>query len=228
MKRIIQITSGKGPEECCFVVAQVLKKIIKACKTENCYHEVIHREKSEINGNLHSASLWVDTKNDPTILDPWLGTIQWTSESPFRMHHKRKNWFVGVFEIENASLDTFCLSDVAFEAIRSSGPGGQHVNKVSSAIRAVHVPTGLSVKVMDTRSQLQNKRLASERIEQVWNAAQLEKIRASNEDRWNNHLKLQRGNPVRIFVSKEFKVKHPVKKFRNQRASEKQKWKKGL
>jgi len=228
MKRIVQITSGKGPEECCFVVAQVLKKIIKACKTANCYHEVIHRENSGINGNLHSASLWVDTKNDPKIIDPWLGTIQWTSESPFRLHHKRKNWFVGVFEIENASFETFLLSDVKFEAIRSSGPGGQHVNKVSSAIRAVHIPTGLFVKVMDTRSQLQNKRLAGERIEKVWNAYQLEKIRASNEDRWSKHLQLQRGNPVQVFVSKDFKVKNPVKKFRAQRTSEKQKWKKAL
>ncbi len=54
MKRYIQITAGRGPEECCFAVAQVLKKIIKECKSHNCYHEVITREPSEINGNFRS------------------------------------------------------------------------------------------------------------------------------------------------------------------------------
>jgi len=225
MKKFIQISSGRGPEECCFAVAQVLKKIIKDCKLNNCYHEVITREPSDINGNLHSASLWIDTKNKNDIIDDWVGTIQWVSQSPFRIHHKRKNWFIGVFEISNAKIKTLDFKDVIYESFRSGGPGGQNVNKVSSAVRAIHKPSGLSVKVMDTRSQLQNKKLAQARMVQLWNAYQLEQIRHSNENQWNNHLNLERGNPVKKFKAKDFKLKSAPKKYKNQRSKEKQNWK---
>lgn len=56
-----------------------------------------------------------------------------------------------------AKEEVMHLKDVYFQAMRSSGAGGQHVNKVSSAVRATHVPTGISVHVMDTRSHLQTK-----------------------------------------------------------------------
>ena len=228
MKKFIQISSGRGPEECCFAVAQVLKKIIKECKLHNCYHEVIHREQSHINGNLHSTSLWIDTKHKPDIIDDWIGTIQWVSQSPFRLHHKRKNWFIGVFEISNTAIKSLDFKDVIYETFRSNGPGGQNVNKVNSAVRATHKPSGLSIKVMDTRSQLQNKRLANERIEQAWNAYQLDQIRESNEDQWHNHLNIKRGNPVKVFKAKDFKLKTPSKKYKSQRSKEKQTWKRDL
>ncbi len=228
MKKFIQITSGRGPEECCFAVAQVLKKIIAECKQYNCYHEVIHREPSGINGNLYSAALWIDTKNKTDIVEDWIGTIQWVSQSPFRVHHKRKNWFIGVFEISNTNIQPLNFKDVTYESFRSGGPGGQNVNKVSSAIRALHKPTGLAVKVMDTRSQLQNKKIAKDRLEQLWNAYQLDQIKSANESTWNNHLNLHRGNPVKTFKAKDFKLKNKPKKYKNQRSKEKQKWKREI
>src|SRR6185436_11560397 len=67
----------------------------------------------------------------------WVGSVLWVAESPLRPHHKRKNWFVGVFRlapqaIEPAGLDP---ADVRFEAFSAGGPGGQHQNKTASAIR---------------------------------------------------------------------------------------------
>jgi peptide chain release factor len=224
MKKYIQITSGRGPEECCFVVSQVLKKLIKECKANDCYYEIISREKSNINGNLHSASLWIDTTKNKEIGNDWIGTIQWIGESPFRKYHKRKNWFVGVFEIEQDNFDTLNQKDITYEAIRSSGPGGQHVNKVSSAIRATHLPTGISVKVMDTRSQIQNKKLAKQRIVKAWEENQLSTLRKSEENTWSNHTNLQRGNPVKVFKSKDFKQDPVPKKFRNERKTRNQEW----
>jgi len=228
MKRIVQITAGRGPEECCFVVAQVLKMMIQECKQHDCSYEVLHRAPSGINGNLFSASICVDTKKHPALFLEWIGTIQWVAQSPFRIHHKRKNWFVGVFEIAQDSMKPLDFSDVSYEAFRSGGPGGQNVNKVSSAIRATHRPSGLSVKVMDSRSQLQNKKLATERLEQLWKSAELEALKKQQEDGWNNHLELQRGNPVRVFKAKDLKVKAEPKKFRNQRSKENLEWKREM
>lgn len=228
MKQYIQISSGRGPEECCFAVSQVLKKLIKLCKADNCYHEVISREESGINGNLHSAILMIDTKNNPSILEGWIGTIQWISQSPFRKHHKRKNWFVGVNSLPHESILDLNVKDVVFETFRSGGAGGQHVNKVSTAVRATHQSTGLAVKVTDTRSQHQNKRLALERIMKMWSEFQCQNIQELNESGWINHMNIQRGNPVKIFTTHDFKLKSEPKKFRNKRGKEKLKWKREL
>lgn len=54
--------------------------------------------------------------------------------------------------------------EVDFQTLRGSGPGGQHRNKVETTVRAVHVPTGLTVVASDHRSQLRNKELALERL----------------------------------------------------------------
>ena len=54
--------------------------------------------------------------------------------------------------------------EVDFQTLRGSGPGGQHRNKVETTVRAVHVPTGLTVVASDHRSQLRNKILALERL----------------------------------------------------------------
>lgn len=228
MKRYIQVTAGRGPEESCFVVAQVLKKMLKECKANGCYAEVMHREKSHINGNLFSASLVVDTKNNPEILKDWIGTIQWTSESPFRKNQKRKNWFVGVFELDTEMMEEFSWKDVTYDAFRSSGPGGQHVDKTSSAVRALHRPTGIAVTAQDTRSQLQNKKLANERLLRAWQEAEMQRLKSQHAKEWNNHLDLQRGNPVKVFKSVDFKQRQETRKFRHQRTSEKQKWRREI
>lgn len=228
MKRFIQITAGRGPEECCFVVAQILKKMLKECKAEGCYCEVLHREKSDINGNLRSASLCIETKKNASILRDWVGTIQWTGPSPFRKNHKRKNWFVGVFELTPDVLHNFFWKDVTYDVFRSSGPGGQHVNKTSSAVRAIHRPSGISVTAQDTRSQLQNKKLANDRLLRAWQEAEMQRVKLLNANAWSNHLDLQRGNPVKVFTSTDFKQRKEPKKFREQRRSEKQRWQREL
>jgi protein subunit release factor B len=65
--------------------------------------------------------------------------------------------------METIDLDDL-RKDVEFQTLRGSGPGGQHRNKVETTVRAVHVPTGLTVMASDHRSQLRNKELALERL----------------------------------------------------------------
>ena len=97
---------------------------------------------------------------------PWIGAIQWVAQSPVRPHHKRKNWFIGVFELPAPpeAPKALAAQDVRFEAFRAGGPGGQHQNTTESAVRATHIASGLSVVAREERSQHRNKALALERI----------------------------------------------------------------
>ena len=138
---------------------------------------------------------------------PWIGAIQWVAQSPLRPHHKRKNWFIGVFELPALpdAPKALTVQDVRFEAFRAGGPGGQHQNKTESAVRAIHIASGLSVVAREERSQHRNKALALERIAALIRLqGELEAITARN-DAHAAHDRLERGRPVKRFKGTAFR-----------------------
>jgi len=92
------------------------------------------------------------------------------------------------------------VHEVCFETMRTSGPGGQHVNKTESAVRATHLPTGLSVVAREERSQHQNKRLALAKLAQLLRERDRAAGKRAQHELWNQHNLLECGNPVRTFV----------------------------
>lgn len=197
-KIYLQITSGRGPAECCRVVALVLEKILKQAKDLKIKTEVLEREEGEMNRTLFSAIVFLEGNKVDEIVDEWEGTIQWIAQSPYRIYHKRKNWFVGVNSFTPTELNEIDTRYITYHPPRSSGPGGQHVNKTESAVRATHAPSGLSVTASDQRSQIQNKKLATERLLIKLSAWNIEQAMQKAQENWNNHNSLERGNLVKV------------------------------
>jgi len=197
-KIYLQITSGRGPVECCRVVALILEKVLVQAKKFGLKTEVIEREEGEINRTLFSAVISIEGEKCKEIAEEWEGTIQWVAQSPYRIYHKRKNWFVGVNSFISSELNEIDTRYITYQTLRSSGPGGQHVNKTESAVRATHTPSGLSVIASDQRSQIQNKKLATERLLIKLSAWNIEQTMQKAQENWNNHNNLQRGNPVKV------------------------------
>lgn len=216
-QKIIQITAGRGPAECCWVVAQVLKYFLEDVQNVGVTYTILQRVKGIENGTLQSVTLKLQGDQVNTLVSSWLGTVQWIGTSTFRKYHKRKNWFIGIYELDLIPIEKIAEKDIVFQTMRSSGPGGQHVNKVNSAVRATHKPTGTSIVVMDSRSQHQNRKIAVERLQNKVVEAQLEQLKKSVSDEWENHLNVQRGNPVRVFKGTDFKKKKVTKSFKNKR-----------
>lgn len=204
-KIYLQITSGRGPAECCRVVALVLEKILKQAKDLKLEAEVVEREQGEINRTLFSAIVSLEGSKCEEIVDEWEGIIQWTAQSPYRIYHKRKNWFVGIKSFTPSELNDVDTRYITYQTLRSSGAGGQHVNKTETAVRAIHAPSGLSVTASDQRSQHQNKKLATERLLIKLSAWNEEQIMQEAQKNWDNHNNLERGNPVKVI--KEILIK---------------------
>lgn len=217
MEKLIQITSGRGPLECQWVVAKVLKVFLEEAKNNKIDYEVIHRENGDENLTLKSVTILLKAKILNDFLKTWLGSICWTGKSTFRKLHKRSNWFIGIFELEGLEKINFNEKDIQFQTTRSQGSGGQNVNKVNTAVRATHVPTGQSVFVQDSRSQLENKKLSVTRLKEKVLEQNIIQLQKRMQDTWNNHLNVQRGNPVRTFSGTDFKKNYQEKSFKKQR-----------
>ncbi|HHC80804.1 MAG TPA: peptide chain release factor H [Flavobacteriia bacterium] len=216
--KIIVFTAGKGPVECSWVVAKTLRIFLKQVLATKIQYKILHRELGSENGTIQSVSIQLEGLEIADFLSHWLGTIQWIGTSTYRKHHKRKNWFIGCYEIESTAALQIDAKDVRFQAMRSSGPGGQHANKVSSAIRAIHQPTGIQVVVMKSRSQHQNKKNALLLLRKKvasYNDAQADVL---VKKQWQQQLQLERGNAVQVFRGSDFKQKKQKKTYKRKRA----------
>ena len=111
-----------------------------------------------------------------------------------------------MFRLEAPSTDNTKLrsADVRYETLKAGGPGGQHQNTTDSAVRATHVPSGLSVVARNQRSQHRNKQSAFDRLaEKLAFASSQEQAKARRDESLLHH-QLERGNPVRSFKGEKF------------------------
>jgi peptide chain release factor len=185
------LSAGRGPRECEWALVELLVRL-KAEAAARGLRAAVASDTSR------SALVTIEGEGAREFARGWTGTLCWQASSPFRTGIGRKNWYVIA---QPVSLDVphtaFSERDVDVVATRTGGPGGQHRNKASTAVRATHRPSGLVV-VVDTERQFGlNRRLAlrllRERLEEGDAAAE----RAAVAGRWRVHDQLVRGNPAR-------------------------------
>jgi peptide chain release factor len=205
MSILLQITSGRGPVECCWVVARLAESIIADARNYSLNAGIIEEEASPEDGTLLSALIHLDGEGAERFAKGYEGTVQWIGYSTFRPGHKRKNWFVGVQRVPVPQSVSFSEKDIRIETLKASGPGGQHVNTTESAVRAVHIPTGLTAMASDERSQGANKKRALMRLSILIARHEQRQLAKAQKQRWDAHNELVRGNPVRVYEGVTFR-----------------------
>lgn len=198
------ITAGMGPSECHQAVAGVLDRM----RTEAALRGMsLDTSETPSKHGLKSVVVVIHGTGAEQFADSWTGTILWRSQSKLRQHHKRANWFIGVFALPWKAAETSNLhdADIVYESFRAGGPGGQHQNTTDSAVRAIHRPTGLVAVARDMRSQHRNKARAKTRLAELMMAQAAADADAARQTQNQLHMQLERGNPVRSFQGPDFK-----------------------
>lgn len=213
----LQISAGQGPKECGWVVVKLAQEILRDAMAAKLLAERVEalafdkhlRKQTLIDADAYlSIVIRLEGFGAEIFAKAWEGTIKWQGESPYRPKHKRINWFVGVTLLPLSAKEKIAIEalskEVEFEAIRSKGPGGQHVNKTNSAIRLTHRQTGIQLRVDSDRSQHRNKQLALERLFTLLQQQKDQQQALIDKERWLTHYQVNRGNPVKTFYGFDF------------------------
>ena len=195
MSRSIQISAGTGPVEVRTFVALLAKAVQARCASCGvAISAVTYRGDPKA---PFSVALVVEEDLGACLIG-WLGTHQLIAVSGSRGPRSRKRWFAGVSVSDNVDtmIEVVRASDVDFRSMRAGGPGGQHVNTTSSAVRAHHRPSGVTVRVAKERCQHANRRLALVRIGEVLGRRNRQRAASAKAERRRTHTRLVRGNAV--------------------------------
>lgn len=194
---IVQISAGQGPSECQLAVT----KLFDALQKE--YGDLVEISKNRGCEKGCYDSIRFRTENDLSSLE---GTVLWICKSPFRLNHKRKNWYVDVSIIPEQG-EVASGEEYRIEKFHCGGKGGQNVNKVETGVRIIHIPTGIVAQSTEERSQFLNKQRAMEKLQGKLADLQKEQEAEQTNAAWREHNRIVRGNPVRTYEGERFILK---------------------
>ncbi|MDG4786092.1 peptide chain release factor H [Micromonospora sp. WMMD1102] len=193
------ISAGRGPQECAWAVAQLLRRLSAEAARRGLVTSRVESVPGDRPGTYRSVLVGIAGDGAEEFADSWTGTLCWQAPSPYRAGAGRKNWYVVARPCRlDAPRTPFAEVDVEVVGCRTGGPGGQHRNKASTAVRATHRPSGIVVVVDTERQFSQNRRIALELIRQRIAAGDRAAGQALGTARWRIHDDLVRGDPVRV------------------------------
>lgn len=109
--------------------------------------------------------------------------------------------------LSGGEKEVYKENEIRFERFHCGGKGGQNVNKVETGARLIHIPTGITVTSTSERSQYANKKDALNKLNMILRQIELEGKKKQTNSAWQEHTKIVRGNPVRVYVGMDFKRK---------------------
>jgi peptide chain release factor 2 len=205
----LDIQAGAGGTEAQDWAQMLLRMYLKWAVSRGFSAEVIDSNPGEVAG-LKSASVAIQGENAYGWLRTETGVHRLVRKSPFDSGNRRHTSFASVFvspEIDDDIAIEINPADLRMDTYRSSGAGGQHVNKTESAVRITHLPSGIIVACQNERSQHKNRATAMKMLKAKLYELEVNKRNAAAKVLEDSKSDVSWGNQIRSYVLDQSRIK---------------------
>ncbi len=206
---LMTIFSGAGGDDAEDFSAMLLNMYLKFCDRKNFSVKFLHQNEND-HGGYRNITVEISGKNAYGTLKNESGVHRLVRISPFNADAKRHTSFSMVEvipEFEKQSDFEIPPDEIRVETSRSSGPGGQNVNKRETAVRVVHIPTNIAAACETERSQAQNKETALKILYgKIYKALEEERIKKEKGMYISKTTQIEWGNQIRSYVLHPYKM----------------------
>jgi peptide chain release factor 2 len=206
---VLSILAGAGGSDAEDFTAMLFNMYIKYLESRGWSYSFLHKNEND-HGGYRNITIEIDIKNAYGVLKNESGVHRLVRISPFNAKQQRHTSFALVEIIPKFDdIKDFELKDDEIEAelSRSTGPGGQNVNKRETAVRVKHIPTGLSAHIDSERSQGQNKDKALQILHgKLYKALEEQKKKEKESLKLGKTTQIEWGNQIRSYVLHPYKM----------------------
>jgi len=205
---ILSINAGAGGTESCDWAAMLLRMYQRWCESRGWEAEITDALAGDVAG-IKSGTLLISGENAYGFCKAERGVHRLVRISPFDANKRRHTSFASVdviAEIQEAEEIAIPPNEFQIDTFRSGGKGGQNVNKVETAVRITHIPTGLVVASQSQRSQHQNRATAMKLILSRIYAQRIDAQKQEMERFYGEKGSVSWGNQIRSYVFQPYRM----------------------